>query len=154
LQLAGQIHKLDELCIGKECPLYQLRYGKRNTNKEIEIIVCGEKRKLKNYTRLKAIRQKCLDCSAGDKVEIKNCICYEGNPEEVEPCPLWIYRMGKNPHRRGIGNKNTKPPLRSFKNSSLNDEMLEKYSTECSKTKEKFLVNMKTLTNINLVNKG
>jgi len=104
--VAGQYRKLDELCAGEEsgCPLYPFRHGEntlRGTNKEVEIVVCGEKIKVKNYTPLKAIRQKCIDCSGGNRSEIRNCIYYEGNPEGVEPCPLWIYRMGKNPYLKG-----------------------------------------------------
>jgi len=109
--VGGQIYKLDELCIGEECPLYPFRHKRdtlKGTNREVEIVVCGEKIKRKHYTPLKAIRQKCLDCSSGDKAEVRNCICYEGNPEGVEPCPLWIYRMGKNPFikRKKKGEKN------------------------------------------------
>lgn len=38
-------------------------------------------------TPLKAIRAKCLDCSAGSKSGVKNC------PSRI--CPLWMYRFGK-----------------------------------------------------------
>jgi len=51
------------------------------------------KRKL---TPLQAIRQHCLECSAGNKSEVRNCIIVE--------CPLYPFRMGKNPNRAGIGN--------------------------------------------------
>jgi len=48
-------------------------------------------------TPLKAIREKCLDCSAGIAAEVKNC--------EFENCPLWPYRNGRNPARKGVGNR-------------------------------------------------
>lgn len=40
---------------------------------------------------LKAIRAKCLDCSAGSALEVKVCA--------VPNCPLFTYRLGKNPNR-------------------------------------------------------
>ncbi len=48
-------------------------------------------------TPLKAIRKKCLDCSAYDKAEVRNC--------NIPDCPIYPFRMGKNPNRKGIGNK-------------------------------------------------
>ena len=47
-------------------------------------------------TPLKAIRLKCLDCS-GTAYEVKMCT--------ATGCPLYIYRDGHNPARKGIGNK-------------------------------------------------
>jgi len=38
---------------------------------------------------LKAIRQKCLECSAGSKYEVRMCPCVN--------CPLFPYRFGKRP---------------------------------------------------------
>lgn len=38
---------------------------------------------------LKAIRAKCLDCSNGSFVEVKNC--------PVVKCPIYPYRLGKRP---------------------------------------------------------
>jgi hypothetical protein len=48
-------------------------------------------------TPLRAIRQKCLDCSGGQRSEVKNCM--------LSDCPLFLYRFGKNPKRSGIGPK-------------------------------------------------
>jgi len=48
-------------------------------------------------TPMKAIRQNCIDCSSGSAKEVKNCI--------IVDCPLYEYRLGKNPRRKGIGNK-------------------------------------------------
>lgn len=47
-------------------------------------------------TPLNAIRAKCLDCSAGSASEVKTC--------PITTCPLYPYRLGKNPNREGIGN--------------------------------------------------
>ena len=43
------------------------------------------------HSPLKAIRAKCFDCCCGQVSEIKNC--------PVEKCPLYPYRLGKNPFR-------------------------------------------------------
>ena len=42
---------------------------------------------MSRLTRAKAIRAKCLDCSCGDKKEVRMC--------PAKSCPLWIYRLGK-----------------------------------------------------------
>ena len=44
---------------------------------------------------LKAIRAKCLDCMCGQVQEVRLCPCTD--------CPLYPYRMGHNPNRKGIG---------------------------------------------------
>ena len=46
-------------------------------------------------TPLKAIRLKCLDCCNGSYDEVKKCT--------IEKCPLFKYRFGHNPTRKGIG---------------------------------------------------
>ena len=51
---------------------------------------------MKKLSPLKAIRAKCLDCSVYQYSEISNC--------NISDCPLYPYRMGKNPNRKGIGN--------------------------------------------------
>jgi hypothetical protein len=51
---------------------------------------------MKKMTPLKAIRAKCLDCSAGQPSEVRNC--------GITECSLFPYRFGKNPNRVGIGN--------------------------------------------------
>ena len=48
-------------------------------------------------TPLKAIRLKCLDCSAGSIKEVRLC--------PVHDCELYQYRMGHNPKRKGLGGK-------------------------------------------------
>ncbi len=37
----------------------------------------------------KIIRKKCLDCCGFQQGEVRKCVC--------TACPLWPYRMGKNP---------------------------------------------------------
>lgn len=46
---------------------------------------------------LRAIRAKCLDCSGGNRAHVRDC--------PIEECPIWAYRMGRNPARKGIGGK-------------------------------------------------
>ena len=48
----------------------------------------------KDLTPLKAIRAKCLDCCCGQWYEVKMCT--------MEWCPLYEYRDGHNPKRKGI----------------------------------------------------
>lgn len=50
----------------------------------------------KRISPLKAIRLKCLDCSCGSPNEVKLC--------PVEKCPLYPFRLGKNPNRAGLVN--------------------------------------------------
>lgn len=50
----------------------------------------------KQISPLKAIRLKCLDCSGGSKIGVKQC-------NEAD-CPLHPFRLGKNPNRAGITN--------------------------------------------------
>ena len=42
----------------------------------------------KRLTPIKAIRQKCIVCSAGSLKDVRECT--------VTNCPLYPYRMGKN----------------------------------------------------------
>ena len=51
-----------------------------------------------DLTTLKAIRAKCLDCCCGSFNEVKACPCDGVNGEL---CPLYQYRLGRNPNRRG-----------------------------------------------------
>lgn len=49
---------------------------------------------------LKAIRAKCLDCMCDQPAEVRLCPCVD--------CPLYPYRMGHNPNRKGICGKFSK----------------------------------------------
>lgn len=48
-------------------------------------------------TPVKAIRAKCLDCVCGQANEVRLCPC--------EECPLWPFRLGKNPNCKRKGQK-------------------------------------------------
>lgn len=41
---------------------------------------------------VKAIKRHCLDCSGGSKKEVRECI--------IQDCPLYPFRLGKNPNRK------------------------------------------------------
>lgn len=47
---------------------------------------------------LKAIRSKCLDCTGQQLDEVRNC--------NIDRCPIYPYRMGKNPFSNRKGNPN------------------------------------------------
>jgi len=46
-------------------------------------------------TPCKAIHKFCIQC-AGNQKQVRHC--------ETNNCPLFAYRFGKNPRRKGIGN--------------------------------------------------
>ena len=41
---------------------------------------------------LRAIREKCLDCTCHQLVDVREC--------QIQTCALWPFRMGKNPFRK------------------------------------------------------
>jgi hypothetical protein len=49
---------------------------------------------MKKLTPIRAIRFKCLDCYSTAKM-VKEC--------QEKDCPLYPYRLGHNPMRKGIG---------------------------------------------------
>jgi hypothetical protein len=57
-------------------------------------------------TPIKAIRAHCLECSSGQPSEVRNCI--------IPECPLFPYRFGKNPNRKGIGRKKSIPDQKIY----------------------------------------
>lgn len=60
---------------------------------------------------LKAIRSKCLDCMCGQAREVQLCT--------AEDCSLYHLRLGKNPNRSGIGNKEANPPKRAVSSGKI-----------------------------------
>lgn len=60
-----------------------------------------------NLTPLKAIRAKCLDCSCGQRQEVRCC--------PIKSCPLYEYRMGKRP---ATVEKHEQKKSRRFKNET------------------------------------
>lgn len=52
---------------------------------------------IKRLSPVKAIKAKCLDCSGEVKKEVRECIILD--------CPLYSFRLGKNPNRKGLSQK-------------------------------------------------
>lgn len=48
-------------------------------------------------TPMQAIRAKCLDCCCGQANEVRLC--------PIKDCPLYDYRFGHNPARKGASGK-------------------------------------------------
>lgn len=71
------------------CPLYPYRYGRKPSPRSLESWDGGEPQR-----PLRAIRARCLDCAPED--------AWQGNCG-VEDCPLYPYRLGKNPNLQGKG---------------------------------------------------
>jgi len=57
---------------------------------------------------VKAIRKFCIQCMGGQTREVKKCT--------AKKCPLYIFRLGKNPNRAGIGGRPRKITLTSLQN--------------------------------------
>jgi hypothetical protein len=56
----------------------------------------------KGRPSVKTIRRYCLWCQGDSADLVRECVermAHSG----VEACPLYPYRMGKNPHREGVG---------------------------------------------------
>lgn len=67
----------------------------------------------KNTNPLTSIRLKCLDCSVYELTEVRNCT--------VTTCPLFSFRLGKNP----------------FRKNNLTDEQREKMRERMKQLKNK-----------------
>lgn len=60
---------------------------------------------------LKVIRAKCLDCCVHQPSEVRLC--------NATDCPLWPYRMGKNPfHERKMTNEQRQAAKQRLKDQS------------------------------------
>ncbi|MCM8772760.1 MAG: hypothetical protein NC922_06885 [Candidatus Omnitrophica bacterium] len=73
-----------------ECPLYLYRTGNRPLKEEKSRL---KELNIKILSPIKAIKEYCLRCCNGDRKYLKNC--------PSQDCPLWEYRLGKNPHLKG-----------------------------------------------------
>ncbi|MEE9432516.1 MAG: hypothetical protein V3V16_15825 [Melioribacteraceae bacterium] len=70
------------------CVLYPYRFGNKPKNEKVKL------------TPIKAIREKCVDCSVYELGKVSGCI-FDGKQEDK--CSLYNFRMGKNLNRKGIG---------------------------------------------------
>jgi len=55
----------------------------------------GHRRKRGHNRVLAEIRKVCLECKGGDSDLVAGC--------RAKDCPLWLYRFGNNPKRKGAG---------------------------------------------------
>jgi hypothetical protein len=89
-------------CPSVQCPVWLHRHGHRPRRQEAEtvadVVLRPEERAVRaaeflaqGGTGLRAIRRHCLDCSGGSPAEVKDC--------RHKICPLWPYRLGRNPNR-------------------------------------------------------
>lgn len=75
-------------------------------------------------TPMKAIRNKCLECSSSQLKEVREC--------PISWCPLWRYRMGKRPPKESIeGDAAREKSLASLGVSSNSDASGEE-EEDCS----------------------
>jgi hypothetical protein len=102
----GQANEV-RLCSATKCALWPYRFGRGPAEKP-------------TLTPLKAIRAKCLDCSAGSLASVRDCWDTE--------CVLYFYREGKNPHLRGKRGKGNGEALRRWREKHRN---LKNKETRC-----------------------
>lgn len=72
---------------------------------------------MKEITPMKAIRQKCLDCSCGSSEEVKNCF--------AKKCPLYQFRFGYKLDENG-----------NRKKKNLTDDQRKEMSERLKKVRE------------------
>jgi hypothetical protein len=89
-------------CPSVQCPLWLYRHGHRPRRQEAETVADVDLRPeeraqpaaeflAEGGTGFRAIRRHCLDCSGASPAEVKEC--------RFRKCPLWAYRLGRNPNR-------------------------------------------------------
>lgn len=69
---------------------------------------------MKHLSAIKSIRKYCLDCSCQSIKEVRDCV--------IPECPLYPYRMGRNP--------NIKPGTRKGNPEALKKARLRKKSPD------------------------
>lgn len=72
---------------------------------------------MKEVSPMKAIRQKCLDCSCGSSEEVKNCF--------AKKCPLYQFRFGYKLDENG-----------NRKKKNLTDDQRKEMSERLKKVRE------------------
>lgn len=73
---------------------------------------------------VKAIRAYCVECSCGSTAEVKNC--------PIKKCPLYPFRMGKNPFRqkREMTEEQKKEVATRLREARKNNSAKEDYELE------------------------
>jgi hypothetical protein len=62
---------------------------------------------------LKSIREKCLDCCSNSHAEVRKC--------HITDCPLWEFRMGKNPFHKRTMTEDQKTYLSNITRTQKNE---------------------------------
>jgi hypothetical protein len=109
-----------KLCPVYKCPIYRYRMGgKLDLQALIKLNPEANKEENKkdiisnfHLGPVKAIRKKCWYCSTYSTKEIKNC--------EHTDCQQFLYRMGTNPSRKGIGGNSNLNPKKGYSASENN----------------------------------
>lgn len=71
-----------------------------------------------NNSPLKAIKEKCMDCSCFDRKEVTNC--------PVSSCPLYEFRFGKKPkneNRKPLSEENRKAAAKRLEEGRKNKKI-------------------------------
>ena len=71
---------------------------------------------------IKAIREKCLECSCGQAYEVKMC--------PITDCPLYRFRFGKKPIKRKLSDE-TREKLRQNALKNLSRHRQDVYGGKC-----------------------
>jgi hypothetical protein len=90
------------LCPATACPLWPFRHGHRPNAEDRAAVADRHLYPLErdlmgaafHGSALRAIRRRCIDCSAGD-AEARSC---NFGPDHPAPCSLHAYRLGRNPN--------------------------------------------------------
>jgi hypothetical protein len=93
-----------------------LRMKSENYGKKNKKMLCDKGKKIIQIRPLKAIRAKCLECSAGHATVVRNCV--------EENCSLFPYRFGTNSRRRGISGGINNLPGSGLLNSEIDSSPL------------------------------
>lgn len=101
----GRSHEVGN-CASQSCPFWAYRKGARPTSDDreaqrdarllpFERPATGAEFQADGGTTLRAIRRRCLDCSGNSPSAVRHCAY---GPSHARPCPLWSFRIGKNPN--------------------------------------------------------
>jgi hypothetical protein len=93
------------LCPCKDCELYPYRFGHKPKSGPAPM-----------RSPLKAIRARCVDCSAYEPKRVREC--------PITDCQLFVYRMGKNPALKGKGNASAFDRVNQERRGQVNERAL------------------------------
>ena len=90
LALAGHPARSATACMRAYLTWRDMPGGKAYTR---DPAFAADMRKLRaEYKGLRMLRALCMGCSNNNEQEVKRCACID--------CPLWVHRLGKNPHNK------------------------------------------------------